>query len=79
MIFCRSMYVKKVMTLLAFIFEQPSYTMFLDGFMLSKKKKKWGTYWLLCGSNPCCFFPHSTQQSVDFDQIFIDTFLGGGK
>ena len=25
MLFCRSMYVKKVMQLLAFIFEQPSY------------------------------------------------------
>ena len=28
MIFCRSIYVKKVMKLLAFIFEQPSYTIF---------------------------------------------------
>ena len=27
MIFCRSIYVKKVMKLLAFIFEQPSYYM----------------------------------------------------
>ena len=27
MIFCRSIYVKKVMKLLAFIFEQPSYVM----------------------------------------------------
>ena len=31
MTFCRSIYVKKVMTLLAFIFEQPSYhTLFLS-------------------------------------------------
>ena len=28
--FCRSIYVKKVMKLLAFIFEQPSYSIFLD-------------------------------------------------
>ena len=28
MAFCRSIYVKKVMKLLAFIFEQPSYTVF---------------------------------------------------
>ena len=29
--FCRSIYVKKVMKLLAFIFEQPSYCNHLDG------------------------------------------------
>ena len=29
MIFCRSIYVKKVMKLLAFIFEQPSYLLYL--------------------------------------------------
>ena len=29
MIFCRSIYVKKVMKLLAFIFEQPSYIMLM--------------------------------------------------
>ena len=28
MIFCRSIYVKKVMKLLAFIFEQPSYSFY---------------------------------------------------
>ena len=30
MTFCRSVYVKKVMKLLAFIFERPSYTYFCD-------------------------------------------------
>ena len=30
MAFCRSVYVKKVMTLLAFIFEQPSYRLLLS-------------------------------------------------
>ena len=30
MTFCRSMYVKKVMKLLAFIFEQPSYALIRD-------------------------------------------------
>ena len=29
MIFCRSIYVKKVMKLLAFIFEQPSYIVYM--------------------------------------------------
>ena len=34
MIFCRSIYVKKVMKLLAFIFEQPSYVYNLKQIML---------------------------------------------
>ena len=37
MTFCRSIYVKKVMKLLAFIFEQPSYT----SKMASSKRPKW--------------------------------------
>ena len=39
MIFCRSIYVKKVMKLLAFIFEQPSYVL--------EKCNKWGSTYLL--------------------------------
>ena len=35
MTFCRSIYVKKVMKLLAFIFEQPSYI--LDAYLAQKK------------------------------------------
>ena len=36
MTFCRSIYVKKVMKLLAFIFEQPSYAFFLTFFLILK-------------------------------------------
>ena len=36
MIFCRSIYVKKVMKLLAFIFEQPSYFMKFNAIIFSK-------------------------------------------
>ena len=35
MTFCRSIYVKKVMKLLAFIFEQPSYNTFWKSFYVS--------------------------------------------
>ena len=36
MAFCRSIYVKKVMKLLAFIFEQPSYSSIYDTFNTDK-------------------------------------------
>ena len=37
MTFCRSIYVKKVMKLLAFIFEQPSYVLYLvNKFIITK-------------------------------------------
>ena len=39
MTFCRSIYVKKVMKLLAFIFEQPSY-MWVRGISLYSKDEK---------------------------------------
>ena len=36
MVFCRSIYVKKVIELLAFIFEQPSYSNFDKGYYTRK-------------------------------------------
>ena len=39
-IFCRSIYVKKVMKLLAFIFEQPSYLMEVLGILLTYQQAR---------------------------------------
>ena len=41
MTFCRSIYVKKVMKLLAFIFEQPSYFMATHIFVSKGELLKW--------------------------------------
>ena len=45
MTFCRSIYVKKVMKLLAFIFEQPSYAICTHNFM--KEFALYHMLWLL--------------------------------
>ena len=45
MIFCRSIYVKKVMKLLAFIFEQPSYFNVLH--QLSSNAQSANAYWCI--------------------------------
>ena len=44
MAFCRSIYVKKVMKLLAFIFEQPSYFVSNASFAILMGKR----VWLIC-------------------------------
>ena len=41
MIFCRSIYMKKVMKLLAFIFEQPSYDVLIKPLLSTSHKVFW--------------------------------------